>query len=446
MDDFQKPPTIIMKYFEPLDCFLRIRVFTREKIQGLLRNCSVSDKTAYLELVIRSCIVGFADQIQLYIREQFGPEYYGDIKIGLYQACMDVNPRLEIHQVSIPIVDPNDHDSDQASSPAQSGQEQAMAGLYQPSVPTKLESLPRLIAGQEKAIDAVSRALRLAHLRLNNPLRPCACLLFVGPTGVGKTELACCLSRNVLQEKRLARVDCTEYAMPHEYAKLLGAPPGFVGHDEDGLLVSVIEEEPNRVVLFDEIEKADERLHNLLLQILDTGHFTSGKGKLIDMTGCFIILTSNTGTTELARAETAIGFRHTTSTVDQAQRESIVRRAIEREFQPEFLNRLDQVIVFESLSEKEVEKIARLHVRTFVKRLEKRQGIKLRVTQAVIKLLAREAFNPIYGAREVHRVVRRHLIDYVASEIMAGKLKEGQIGRIMIRRGEIILEGGPDHG
>ncbi len=435
-------PTVIMKYFEQLDRFLRIRVFTREQIEIILREAEVADKTAYLKMVIRASIVRYNEEVDPAVRDRFGSEYYQDVDVALYQTCIDVNPRLEIHQVNIPIVNPTKEDLG-PQVPVRTRSDDP-ANLYEPdSLQAKrirLATLPEMIVGQYAAVDSVTRAIQRADLGLTDPRRPAAVLMFVGPTGVGKTELACCLSRDVFLEPYLVRVDCSEFAMSHEYSKLIGSPPGYVGHDQESLFVTGLQEKSDRVVLFDEIEKASDALHNLLLQILDAGQFTTGKGKIIETIGSFIILTSNVGTTELAQAETAMGFHASSSAVDQKKREGIVRRAIEREFKPEFLNRLDQIIVFESLGQNEVQTITRMHVKAFADRLKESQGIKLQTTAAAIRLLADEAVDPVYGAREVRRVVGPRLVDFVAEEILHGEWKAGDVCKVSVKRGELAVE------
>ena len=360
----------------------------------------------------------------------------------MYQTCVEVNPQLEIHQINIPITNPTREDlGPQVPVPTRSDDP---ADIYErnslQAKRIRLATLPGLIVGQDAAVDSVTRAINRDDLGLGDPRRPAAVLMFIGPTGVGKTELACCLSRDVFLEPYLVRVDCSEYTMPHEYAKLIGSPPGYVGHDQESLLVTGLQEKSDRVVLFDEIEKADDALHNLLLQILDAGQFTTGKGKIIETVGSFIILTSNIGTDELARAETAMGFHSDSTAVDQKKREGIVLRALENEFKPEFLNRLDQVIVFESLGDREVEIITRQHIQAFADRLKESQGIKLQPTAAAVRLLAREAIDPVYGAREVRRVVGRRLIDFVAEEILHGDWQAGDVCKVSVKRGELAVE------
>jgi ATP-dependent Clp protease ATP-binding subunit ClpC len=437
-------PTVIMKYFEQLDRFLRIRVFSREQIQEILHGADVADKSAYLKLVIRSSIVQYAEVVAPAVRERFGDDYWQDVDVALYQTCIDVNPRLEIHQVNILITNPTREDLGPEIPVPKKKEGMSEPYEHEPdSLQAKrirLATLSRMIIGQDTAIDSVTRAIHRADLGLGDPRRPAAVLMFIGPTGVGKTELACCLSRDIFLEPYLVRVDCSEYTMPHEYAKLIGSPPGYTGHEQESLLVTGLQEKSDRVVLFDEIEKADPSLHDLLLQILDAGQFTTGKGKIIETIGSFIILTSNVGTAELAQAETAMGFHASCLAVDQKKREGIVLRAIEQEFKPEFLNRLDQVIVFESLGDREVEIITRQHVKAFGDRLKENQGIKLQTTVAVIRLLAGEAIDPVYGAREVRRVVGRRLVDFVAEEILHGDWKAGDVCKVSIKRGDLTAE------
>lgn len=442
------PHATVMKYYEPLERFVRIRMFRKDDLDDLLQphvpeDGTPLDRGAYVQLVVRLCVVNYEAEVKEEF-QRFDPDRRADLILSLYQACVDLNPRMDIHVISIPI---HGLDGLEVPKPAVSedrkkqGQQDRHAWLAH--MENRLARLKNQIVGQPEALDVVSRSVRRGGLGLTDPDRPCACLLFAGPTGVGKTELAKCLSRDVLGDESLAKVDCSEYAMAHEYSKLIGSPPGFVGHEEGGWLTEMLAGGANRLVLFDEVEKADVRLHNLLLQVLDEGRLTSGKGETIDMTGSFLVLTSNAGTEELAAAEAGAGFRHS-ATINHRQRESIVKQAIEREFTPEFLNRLDNVVVFRSLTLQDIERITRLQIKQFRRRLIVNQEVRLTMTDAAIRALAKAAYSPVYGAREVRRTIQRKLIDVVAERLTGGEIKRGDACRVTARRGELLLKGASD--
>ncbi len=287
------------------------------------------------------------------------------------------------------------------------------------------ERLHERVIGQDEAIAALSDAIRRARAGLKDPRRPIGSFIFLGPTGVGKTELAKALAEFLFDdEDALVRLDMSEYQERHTVSRLIGAPPGYVGYDEGGQLTEAVRRRPYRVVLFDEIEKAHPDVFNTLLQILDDGRLTDGQGRTVDFRNTVIIMTSNLGT---GAARKELGFstgRRTESRSERQALEANVYKALREHFRPEFLNRIDEIIIFEPLTETELLQIVELMARDLGKRLAER-GISLRLTEAAKQALVREGYDPVYGARPLRRVIQRQVENQVSKRLLAGEFREG---------------------
>ncbi len=287
------------------------------------------------------------------------------------------------------------------------------------------ERLHERVIGQDEAIAALSDAIRRARAGLKDPRRPIGSFIFLGPTGVGKTELAKALAEFLFDdEDALVRLDMSEYQERHTVSRLIGAPPGYVGYEEGGQLTEAVRRRPYRVVLFDEIEKAHPDVFNTLLQILDDGRLTDGQGRTVDFRNTVIIMTSNLGTSA-ARKE--LGFstgRRSESRSERQALEANVYKALREHFRPEFLNRIDEIIIFEPLTEKELLQIVDLMARDLGKRLAE-QGITLRLTEAAKQALVREGYDPVYGARPLRRVIQRQVENQVSRRLLAGEFRAG---------------------
>lgn len=293
---FQTDCGTVMKYVERLDAFIKFRVFSHDELQAFLKKARISDRRSYLEMVVKGGVAWLPERARGRMAEN-GPS--GSVQEILYEACVGLNPGLDIRRVLVPVVE----DVPTPASPCTS----VITSFTREKLTVALR---KRVVAQDEAIEAVVAALARSYAGLRDPGRPIGTFLFVGPTGVGKTELAKALAEELVKGDRngLVRIDCSEYSQPHEYAKLIGAPPGYVGFEQGGQLSNVMADAAGGVVLFDEIEKADERVHNLLLQIMDEGGVTDAKGTRLDFTDSLIILTSNLGGDGVGVAPPPVGF------------------------------------------------------------------------------------------------------------------------------------------
>ncbi len=290
------------------------------------------------------------------------------------------------------------------------------------------ETLHQRLIGQDEAVRAVSRAIRRARVGLKNPNRPIASFIFSGPTGVGKTELTKALAAYFFgSEEAMIRLDMSEFMERHTVSKLIGSPPGYVGFNEGGQLTEAVRRRPYTVVLFDEIEKAHPDVFNLLLQLLEDGRLTDSKGRTVDFKNTLIIMTSNIGSKVIEKGGGGLGFEFGGGDVEETQYNrirSLVNEELKQYFRPEFLNRLDEIIVFRQLSRDEVKQIAEIMLREVFSRMRDK-GIDLSVTESFKERLVEEGYNPSYGARPLRRAVMRLLEDSLAEEFLSGRIGEG---------------------
>ena len=288
------------------------------------------------------------------------------------------------------------------------------------------EELHSRIVGQSEAVNAVSRAIRRSRVGLKDPRRPMGSFIFLGPTGVGKTELCKALAEILFgDENAMIRVDMSEYMEKHSVSKMIGSPPGYVGFDEGGQLTEKIRRHPYSVVLFDEIEKAHPDVFNILLQILEDGILTDAQGRRVDFKNSIIIMTSNVGASGLMQKASALGFGgDDTPKSEEARIHERVMASLRDTFKPEFLNRIDEIIVFSKLSDNEIKQIASLMLKSVEKRLET-MNITISFDDDVIALLAREGTDPVYGARPMRREIQRRIEDALSTEILDGKIAAG---------------------
>ena len=296
------------------------------------------------------------------------------------------------------------------------------------------DALSKRVIGQKEAIIAVSTAVRRARAGLQDPNRPIGSFMFLGPTGVGKTELTKALAGYLFDDDTaLLRIDMSEYMEKHSVARLIGAPPGYVGYEEGGALTEAVRRRPYQIILFDEIEKAHPDVFNVLLQVLDDGRLTDGQGRTVDFKNTLIVMTSNIG------AEYLVNQKEGEDT--EAVREEVMAE-VRAKFRPEFLNRLDDIILFHRLQRSEMTKIVDIQIERLQRLLADRK-IKIVLDDAARSWLANRGYDPAYGARPLKRVIQRHVQDPLAEQILAGAIKDGDTVRVSVRDGELTINGWP---
>lgn len=300
------------------------------------------------------------------------------------------------------------------------------------------ERLHRRVKGQEEATNAVARAVRRAHSGIKDPNRPIGSFMFLGPTGVGKTELAKSLSEELFgSERHLIRVDMSEFMEKYSTSRMIGSAPGYVGYDEGGQLTEKVRQHPYSVVLFDEVEKAHPDIFDLLLQILDDGYITDSKGRMVDFRNTIIIMTSNLGATTL-RDEKTVGFGQEALSHDYDRMSQRIREELKQQFRPEFLNRVDEIIVFHALNQDQVAEIVSKFTDAMAEQVAQ-QGIDLRLTHGATKLLAEKGFSPEYGARPVRREIQSQIEDPLSDLILSQRVGEGDRLTIGSRQGKLYI-------
>ena len=300
------------------------------------------------------------------------------------------------------------------------------------------KELHKRVIGQEEAVHAVSQAVKRGRVGLKDPNRPIGSFLFLGPTGVGKTELSKALAQAVFgSEQAMIRVDMSEYMEKHSVSKLIGSPPGYVGYDEGGQLSEKVRRNPYSVILFDEIEKAHPDVFNILLQVLDDGHITDAHGRKVDFKQTIIIMTSNAGAQAIVEPKQLGFISQKDEKKDYEKMKSGVMEEVRRLFKPEFLNRIDEIMVFHTLNKEEIRKIVFLLLKSLEKRCEEQMDIHLNVTNSAVDYIAEAGFDAKYGARPLRRAIQSKIEDRLANELLEGKIRRGDIVQVQYRNKEI---------
>jgi ATP-dependent Clp protease ATP-binding subunit ClpB len=295
------------------------------------------------------------------------------------------------------------------------------------------ERLHQRVVGQDDAVQAVANAIRRARAGLQDPNRPLGSFIFLGPTGVGKTELARSLAAFLFDDEHaMVRIDMSEYQEKHTVSRLIGAPPGYVGYEEAGQLTEAVRRRPYAVVLFDEIEKAHPEVLNVMLQLLDDGRLTDGKGRTVDFKNTVIIMTSNVGSHFIA--DRAVRGQ---TDIDEGVRRELMD-ALRQHFKPEFLNRIDDIIFFHALRREDIREIIDIQLQSLLKRLEDRK-LRVELSPAAKDLLIEEGYDPVYGARPLKRTLQRRLLDPLALAVLNGQFHEGDVVQVDADHGALVL-------
>jgi ATP-dependent Clp protease ATP-binding subunit ClpC len=420
------PGSIKMKFCESLDRFVEIRQFSDEEVDRIFKNVKITDKKSYKRLVINTTIVNYLEEIAQLVFGNNNYSLFGEIaEQELYNLCIKVNPSLDIKKVTITVDDDAKNSQDNQIQLLNKADASSDGSWDISERLINMEKyIHRRIVGQNFAVSLVSQAIRKAHVGLRNPNRPIGSFIFAGQTGVGKTELAKALAEFLYgNENELIRIDCSEYSMSHEYAKLIGAPPGYIGHKEGGFLTEAVKNKPKSVVLFDELEKAHKKVHNLLLQIMDDGILTDNKGVKVLFKECVVIMTSNVGVEEFKNIEVAIGFNQKSKDLTHNTKERETRKALEKEFAPEFLNRVDEIVTFTSLTKEDSLTIVDIMLNEVTERLRKNLKMEIDFPQKVREFLVEKGFNQKYGARPLKRAIKTYVENPLAELIIQKKFK-----------------------
>ena len=303
----------------------------------------------------------------------------------------------------------------------------------------KLEKiLHKRVIGQEDAVSAVAKAVRRGRVGLKDPRRPIGSFLFLGPTGVGKTEISKALAEAIFgKEQAMIRVDMSEYMEKHSVSKMIGSPPGYVGHEDGGQLSEKVRRNPYSVILFDEIEKAHPDVFNILLQVLDDGHITDSQGRKVDFKNTIIIMTSNAGAQSIVEPK-KLGFSSTDDEKQNYERmKNGVMEEVKRIFKPEFLNRIDETIVFRALNKEDMKLIVTLMLKDLMTRCKKQMDITLTVQNSVKDYIVEKAYEPKYGARPLRRKIQSEIEDRLAEEILEGRVKKSDKVIVSVKKDAI---------
>ena len=296
------------------------------------------------------------------------------------------------------------------------------------------------VIGQDEAVSSIARAIRRGRVGLKDPKRPVGSFIFLGPTGVGKTELCKALAQAMFgDENAMLRLDMSEYMEKHTVSKLIGSPPGYVGFDEGGQLTEKVRRKPYSVVLFDEIEKAHPDVFNMLLQILEDGRLTDSQGRTVDFKNTVIIMTSNVGARLITDKQKSLGFKDGDESTDAKDVKSLVLGELKNVFRPEFLNRVDDIIVFNKLNKDEIKQIASKMLDTLAKRLENIE-IKISFTDEAVSAISDKGFDDTYGARPLRRAIQSEIEDKLSEEILEGKIEKGTAVVCDYKDGEFVFD------
>lgn len=454
--DFETEPK--SEWWERLKMYIIIKKYTQDDSAKILTSRLFYDRQAFEAFIVTVCVQNFEELFKIIdaygLSQRVPPPM---LMHELYEICKKVNTILlyENAQSNGPDVDDDDPDYGGSDNADHSGRyAHASAGKSKRDKKKKkgFKDVPReallllgdqikeFIVGQDPAVDVLVEAIQRGSVGLRDPEQPIGSFVFAGSTGIGKTETTKVLNNVLIKERDgLIKIDCSEYQSDHEYAKLIGAPAGYIGHDEGGVLTNAIKKNPFAIVVFDEVEKASGKVHDLMLQIMDEGRLTDGKGKTATFKDAVIIMTSNVGVKTIKAVEDTIGFGDV-SVLTEDKRKKAFAEALKKKFKPEFLNRLDEIVYFMPLKKKDYLKIVDLELNKVLNQLKKNSKITVVYNTKVRNKIYKEGTDEKFGARPLKRCIKRIFSNPLAQQILHGDILDGDYVKATVENKEIVYQ------
>jgi DNA polymerase III delta prime subunit len=455
--DFETEPK--SEWWERLKMYIIIKKYKKEDCAKILTSRLFYDRQAFEAFIVTVCVQNFEELFKIIdaygLSQRVPPPM---LMHELYEICKKVNTTLlyENAQSNGPDVDDDEHiyDSDPEGPFGEGRYAHASAGKSKrdkkkkkrfKDVPREAllilgDSIKEFIVGQDPAVDVLVEAIQRGSVGLRDPEQPIGSFIFAGSTGIGKTETTKVLNDVLIKEREgLIKIDCSEYQSDHEYAKLIGAPAGYIGHDEGGVLTNAIRKNPFAIVVFDEVEKASTKVHDLMLQIMDEGRLTDGKGKTASFKDAIIIMTSNVGVKTIKAVEDTIGFGDV-AVLTEDKRKKAFNEALKKKFKPEFLNRVDEIVYFMPLKRKDYLKIVDLELNKVLNQLKKNSKITVVYNTKVRNKIYKEGTDEKYGARPLKRCIKRIFSNPLAQQVLHGDILDGDYVKASVESKEIVFQ------
>lgn len=455
--DFETEPK--SEWWERLKMYIIIKKYNQEDSAKILTSRLFYDRQAFEAFIVTVCVQNFEELFKIIdaygLSQRVPPPM---LMHELYEICKKVNPTLlyENSQSNGPDVDDEGHvyDNDSEGPFGEGRYAHATAGRTKKGKKQKkkFKDVPRerllelgdqikeFIVGQDTAVDVLVEAIQRGSVGLRDPDQPIGSFIFAGSTGIGKTETTKVLNNILIQEREgLIKIDCSEYQSDHEYAKLIGAPAGYIGHDEGGVLTNAIRKTPFAIVVFDEVEKASSKVHDLMLQIMDEGRLTDGKGKTASFSDAVVIMTSNVGVKQIKAIEGTIGFGDVAE-VTADKRQKAFHKALKKKFKPEFLNRLDEIVYFVPLKRKDYLRIVDLELNKVLSLLRKNSKITVVYDTKTRNKIYRDGTDEKYGARPLKRCIKRIFSNPLSKQILHGEILDGDYVKTTVENDEIVFQ------
>lgn len=452
---------IVNKWWKRLSKYIPIKKYSKRDSKTILGQRNFHDRSSFGVYIVSVCVENFEELFELLdsmgIPERVAPPI---LMNELYKLCLQVNPFLTLENANIinpTVADDDDDDCSGSCHTSRNNQRKSSMSKYVKNKPKVLfkdikkkdllslnDNIKKQLVGQDTAIDELAEAIQRASIGLKDPERPIGSFLFAGRTGVGKTLATKVLADELIKgDDNIITIDCSEYTADHEYSKLIGAPAGYVGHEQGGMLTNAITKNPFRVVVFDEVEKASHKVHELLLQVLEEGRLTDGKGKTVSFNNAIVIMTSNVGVKEVDEIGKTIGFGDAAKLTDD-KKDKALDKALKNKFKPEFLNRIDSIVNFRILIKKDYMRIIDLELNKLTENLKKNdteyKNLTLKFDKKLKNLIYKEGINEEFGARPLKRCIEKVISTPLAKTLLKNNVRGNSIVNISVKKDKAVFD------